>query len=64
MRFAGTKPQIPKPVKRMMVKDEEALRGQLLRWAESASLKRILVSHGAPIDNPQQSLRDLAQSLR
>lgn len=63
MRFAGTKPQIPKPVKRMMVKDEEALRGQLLRWAESDSLKRILVSHGAPIDNPQQSLRDLAQSL-
>ena len=63
MRFAGKKPQIPKPVKRMMVKDEEALRGQLLRWAESDSLKRILVSHGAPIDNPQQSLRDLAQSL-
>jgi hypothetical protein len=63
MRFAGTKPQIPRPVKRMMVKDKEALRGQLLRWAESSSLKRILVSHGAPIDNPRQSLRDLAQSL-
>ncbi len=64
MRFAGKKPQIPKPVKRLMVKDKRALRGQLLRWSESASLKRILVSHGAPIDNPQQSLRDLAQSLR
>jgi hypothetical protein len=36
----------------------------LLSWAEIDSLKRILVSHGDPIeDNPRQTLRQLAASL-
>ena len=64
MRFAGSKPQIPRPVQKMMIKEPRLLRDQLLRWAEIDSLKRILVSHGAPIeDNPRQILRDLAASL-
>ena len=63
--FAGDHAQIPKPVKMMMVEDTDALRAQLLEWAGIESLKRILVSHGAPIeDNPRQTLRDLAGSLR
>jgi hypothetical protein len=63
-RFAGDKPQIPKPVKWTMVKDAAALRAQLLQWADIKSLKRILVSHGEPIEgNPQQALRELAASL-
>ena len=47
-----------------MIADKNALRAQLLQWADIESLKRILVSHGSPIeDNPRQTLRDLASSL-
>jgi hypothetical protein len=62
--FAGKKAQIPRVVKMVMIKDASALRAQLMQWAEIESLKRILVSHGSPIDeNPRQTLRDLAASL-
>jgi len=62
--FAGDDAQIPKVVKMMMIEDTNALRLQLQQWAEIESLKRILVSHGAVIDeNPRQTLRDLAASL-
>jgi hypothetical protein len=48
----------------VMIKDANALRAQLTQWAEIESLKRILVSHGSPIEeNPRQTLRDLASSL-
>ncbi|MFM0027278.1 hypothetical protein PQR70_13535 [Paraburkholderia madseniana] len=64
MGFAGDEPHIPKPVKLVLIKDKEALRVQLLQWAELESLKRILVSHGSPIeDHPSQTLRALASSL-
>jgi hypothetical protein len=63
--FAGKSARIPRVVKWNLVKDANALRAQLLQWAEIASLKRILVSHGEPIEaNPQQTLRDLAASLK
>ena len=62
--FAGKEAQIPKVVKMAMIEDTNALRAQLLQWAEIASLKRILVSHGSPIEeNPRETLRDLARSL-
>ena len=62
--FAGDTPRIPAVVKLSMVADKEALRAQLLQWAEVDSLKHILVSHGASIDHaPQDTLRDLAESL-
>ena len=62
--FAGRSAQIPKVVKWNLVKDVNALRAQLLKWADMQALKRILVSHGEPIDaNPQQTLRALAGSL-
>jgi hypothetical protein len=62
--FAGNKAQVPKVVKMVMIKDAKALRAQLLQWADIASLKRILVSHGSPIeDNPREALRELAASL-
>jgi hypothetical protein len=64
MGFAGDEPHIPKPVKLVLIEDKEALRVQLLAWAELEPLKRILVSHGVPIeDHPAQTLRDLARSL-
>ena len=62
--FAGNTAQIPRVVKLALVRDANALRGQLSRWGEMQSLKRIVVSHGDPIEtNPQQTLRDLAGSL-
>jgi hypothetical protein len=62
--FAGDAARIPRVVKMGMIKDKEALRAQLLEWSEMESLKRILVSHGDPIeDNPQQTLKQLADSL-
>jgi hypothetical protein len=62
--FAGTSARIPRVVKLNLVYDASALRSQLLQWADIHSLKRILVSHGEPIEaNPQQTLRDLAGSL-
>ena len=51
-------------MKLSLVKDANALRAQLLQWTEMDSLKRILVSHGEPIEaNPRQTLRGLAESL-
>jgi hypothetical protein len=48
----------------MLIDDTNALRAQLLQWAEIESLNRILVSHGSPIEeNARQTLRDLAGSL-
>ena len=62
--FAGKKARIPTVVRMVMIKDARALRDQLLRWADIASLRRVLVSHGSPIvDSPQQTLRELANSL-
>jgi hypothetical protein len=64
MGFAGEEAHVPAPVKLMMVKDTDALRAQLLRWAGNESLVRIIVSHGDVIDdNPRVVLRELAASL-
>ena len=62
--FAGDQPQIPRVVKRMLIKDSEALRAQLLQLSEIETLTRILVSHGARIaENPREVLRELARTL-
>ena len=62
--FAGTQAQVPKVVKMAVIEDTNALRTQMLQWAEIESLKRMVVSHGSPIeDNPRQVLRELAGSL-
>ena len=62
--FAGKDAQIPHVVKLAMVKDKDALREQLVQWAELDSLKRILVSHGDPIEtHPRQTLKELAAAL-
>ena len=64
MGFAGDEPHIPAPVKMMMIDDKGALRDQLMSWSRIDPLTRILVSHGAEIDDhPNQALRDLADSL-
>ena len=62
--FAGDDAQIPRVVKMALVKDTADLRAQLLEWAELPGLRRIIVSHGDPIESePQRTLRDLAASL-
>jgi hypothetical protein len=62
--FAGETPQVPKVVKFAMIEDAEALRSQLLKFAEIDSLIRIIVSHGDPIEtNPRYQLHMLADTL-
>lgn len=64
MGFAGDRPHVPFPVKATMVDDKAALAGQLRRWAELPSLRRILVSHGSPIEqDAPRILHELAHSL-
>jgi len=64
MGFAGDAPRIPRIVKRLLIRDRAALREQLLLWAKDQSLVRILVSHGAIIeDHPRDALMKLAESL-
>ena len=64
MKFAGPSPQVPAPVKIAMLKDPAAFRAQLLQWSKIEGLRRILVSHGDPIEpNAAQALRDLVASL-
>ncbi len=64
MGLAGDEPKIPVTARLGLVKDKEALRAQLLQWAELPALRRILVSHGVPIDDePAQVLRELAGKL-
>lgn len=64
MKFAGDEPQIPRPVMWALIEDQIALRAQFLKWAALPKLRRIIVSHGEPIDDePAETLRDLAQYL-
>lgn len=63
--FAGESAQIPAVVKMATIDDTNALRDQLQKWAEISSLKRILVSHGSPIEeNPRITLLTLANTLK
>jgi hypothetical protein len=65
MGFAGDEPHIPWPIRRAIIESRGQVREQLLTWAAMTSLRRILVSHGEPIeDDPRGALRRLAQSLQ
>jgi hypothetical protein len=62
--FTGTAPHVPRIVKTKIVDDKSALRSQFESWARLSSLKRVIVSHGAPIEaNPQLALQRMASSL-
>jgi hypothetical protein len=64
MGFGGDRPQIPTVEKVLMVRNKADLRQQMLDWAAIPDLRRILVSHGAPIENePAEMLRELAATL-
>jgi hypothetical protein len=61
--FGPGRPSMPKLVQKKLVKDRAAVRAQLEEWAHLDELERVLVSHGAPIEHPQSTLRELAGAL-
>jgi hypothetical protein len=64
MGFAGDDPHVPAPVKLLLGKHKAEVAQQFRRWAERQDLRRIIVSHGDPIEvGPRETLRTLAASL-
>jgi hypothetical protein len=64
MGFGVSGPQVPWPIKRKVIRDAGALAGQFRSWADEPELRRIIVSHGEPIEaDPAGTLRKLADSL-
>jgi len=64
MGFAGDDPHVPAPVKMLLGKHKSEVAAQFRRWAEREDLRRIIVSHGDPIEaDARGTLRTLAQSL-
>jgi hypothetical protein len=60
----GPEPKAPKLVLRKIADDKRALRAQFEQWANLDKLERIIVSHGAVIENdPRGVLRKLAASF-
>lgn len=64
MGFGVSGPRVPWPVKRKIVRDAKALGAQFRSWAEEPALRRIIVSHGEPIEkDPAEALQALADDL-
>jgi hypothetical protein len=62
--FTGSEPRIPTMVELREIKDKDALRGQLERWARIPGLNRIIVSHGKIVTRDAPAVLDrLAESL-
>jgi hypothetical protein len=62
--FTGQEPRIPALVELRGVKDKNALRDQLERWARIPGLNRIIVSHGKIVSRDAPAVLDrLAESL-
>jgi hypothetical protein len=64
MGFAGDEPHVPVPVKMLLGKHKSEVARQFRTWAKHANLRRIIVSHGDPIEAaPKETLLALAASL-
>ena len=64
MGFGGDAPVVPAVERVLMVDSKAQLRQQFLDWAAIPDLRRIIMSHGKPIEHAAaQALRDLAQTL-
>jgi hypothetical protein len=64
MGFAGDDPHVPAPVKLLLGKHKSEVAAQFRRWAGREDLRRIVVSHGDPIEADARGvLRKLAASL-
>ncbi|HET7085221.1 MAG TPA: hypothetical protein VFI23_10655 [Rhizomicrobium sp.] len=65
MGFGGDAPQVPTVERVLMVENKARLRRQFLDWAAIPGLRRIIMSHGRPIDHgAAQALRALADTLK
>lgn len=60
MGFGFGHPSMPKLVMRKLVANDNEVKAQLREWADLDGLERIVVSHGNPIENPREVLRELA----
>jgi hypothetical protein len=64
MGFGVSEPQVPRIVRRKIVVDPKALASQFRDWAALRDLRRIIVSHGDPIEiKPREALIALAEKL-
>jgi hypothetical protein len=64
MGFGGAAPQVPTVERALMVESKAQLRQQFLDWAAIPDLRRIIMSHGKPIEHDAaRALRDLAGTL-
>jgi hypothetical protein len=64
MGFGDDAPVVPAVERVLMVDSKAQLRQQFLDWAAIPDLRRIIMSHGKPIEHgAAQALRDLAQTL-
>lgn len=62
--FGVRRPQLPRVVRRKIVKDERALAGAFRAWAALPGLERIVVSHGEVItQDPAKALLRVAGEL-
>jgi hypothetical protein len=57
--FGPGHPTMPKLVMKRLVDDRDAVNAQLRRWADDG-YERVIVAHGAPIENPRETLLALA----
>lgn len=64
MGFGVSEPQVPRVIRHKLVDDPKALARKFRDWAAIPTLKRIIVSHGDPIEaDPAGVLADLAETL-
>jgi len=64
MGFGVSEPQVPRIVRRKIVVNPKALANQFRDWAAFSDLRRIIVSHGDPIETkPRDVLIALAEKL-
>jgi hypothetical protein len=62
--MTGSEPHIPPLIKLADIKDPAALRDQLLKWSWIKNLQRVILSHGAIVDQqPAAMLAKVAASL-
>lgn len=63
--FGVKRPKMPWLIKRMLLEDKQALAAAFRKWADDATLARVVVSHGDVIERaPGEVLRQVATDLQ
>jgi hypothetical protein len=63
MGFGVSAPEVPRVIRHRVIDDPAALAAQFRDWAADNDLRRVIVSHGDPIENPRPVLLGLAAKL-